>query len=980
MPSLFDLLAESSDKDKLKSLRQAAPPKNGPQRSAKEKRTPQSPPSTPSAQSKKTLDYPNFVALDLETTGLNRHSDRIIEVGAVKFVDGKEVAQYSSLVNPGIPIPPLITQLTGITDADVATAPRFEHIVEELLEFIGQQPLCGHQVDFDINFLNEELGLLGKERLDNIPFDTAQLSRLLLMDKPSYSLGQVASYLDVPLHNAHRALDDARASAEVACRLISHILEIPGPIRKMLSRFAPRSILKKLLLDSLNIKDTRSAPPAVVRGKQPQKLPAYGDIEAISLEAVEAVFEPQGSLDTLLSGYAPRLSQTEMANAFTEALNGESMLVAEAGTGTGKSLAYLVPAALFALHNSCRVLLSTYTRNLQDQLATKELPLLQQMTGGQLVFSVLKGRANYLCRNRYARLLNGSLGNLSQRDRAGLLPLIRWVEQTTTGDIEEQRQFNPRWNTKVWNLINADAHNCLGFRCPQHDECFLQQARRRAHSSHVVVINHSLFFSELCADSSFLNHKGPIIFDEAHHLEASGLRTLDVVIDTNRLKYLNELATHLMHLLEKSSSAQPLEAGAKELKKGLKKLRSYCDEFTTDLLGWSRQQQPQTNADFQFAYRESPFGHLGSIAGMGMALNQIQDILVQMQNIVDAPEVTIDDNDLLSELISFSNRTGQLRADLAYLCAAITEDHVFWIEGNHQKGWVKLCGVTLDIAAVLAPVWKEVRGGVLFTSATLSVAGSLDFFCAKVGINPQADTTRTLMLPSPFVQQQSIRLATPTAPNPSDEEYASWCAHAIAQLHLAFEKNILVLFTANAFLAEVEKLLRNHPEVKTTSVLSQDSSGSRNTILEQFKKSRHMILLGSGSFWEGIDAPGESCELVIIPRLPFAVPTEPITQALAAKAEREHGESFCSFSLPEAIIRFRQGAGRLIRTAQDRGALVVLDNRLVTKGYGKSFAKSLDGTFEACADTVELIEHIRSFFDTPTESGKQLCYVPLEDA
>lgn len=930
----------------------------------------------PHKQQAEQLRVPDYVALDLETTGLDSRHDRIIEVGAVRFIEGKETEAYSALVNPGRAIPPVITALTGITDSDVAEAPPFVDIFEDLLRFVGRFPICGHQIDFDISFLNEELRRLGKERLINQRLDTAGLSRLLLPRLIGYSLTHVSRHVEVALPKAHRALDDARASGMVAAVLVPKIHGIPVATRELLADFAPRSLLKRLLQSSLP-RAAAGKPPQRTKTERFEKLQPAEEPAKLTPDDIEQAFGA-GGLGGVLDGFEARSQQVDMAQQVADAFNGNGLLAAEAGTGTGKSLAYLVPAALWAVRSGRRVLVSTHTRNLQDQLAAKDLPVVNRLLGGALRFTALKGRANYLCRNRYGRLLRGELGNLSLRERTGLLPLIRWAEETETGDIEEQRQFNRKWYGKVWNLIAADLNGCTSFRCPLFDQCFVQRARRLAQSSHIVVVNHALFYSDVCAESSVLGQPGPILFDEAHHLEACGHRSLAVVLDSNRINGYLDVCTNLVVRLEKEADTEKTKGVAADLKKRLRLVRRHADSLQSALTDYAAA-QGGTQQEYQVAVKPNGPSSLAEAGAFRLVLDELQDALLELRRDVETREDSDDDDTLLADIETCTGQTSQLKADFGYVTAAATEGHVFWIEGNRARGWVKLSGVPLDIGGMLAEVWARHERPVVFTSATLSVAENMSYFTHKIGLRDQNEPrTRTAVLRSPFAAEQSIRTALTAGPEPSSPAFAAHCAETVAMLHHRFKRNILVLFTANAMLRDVEQELRRLTHGHETVLLSQASGTSRSLLLEQFKDSSGAILLGAASFWEGIDAAGEACEMVVMPRLPFQVPTEPLAQALAHKAEEEFGESFYSYSIPEAVIRFRQGAGRLIRGARDRGALIVLDKRIVTKGYGKAFIRSLDGPFEPSDSIDSLAEKLEAFFSG--NAVREERYIPFDEA
>lgn len=925
---------------------------------------------------------PDFVAVDCETTGLDHRRDRIIEVAAIKYEAGKEARRFSSLVNPDRGVPPQISELTGITDADLEDAPAFSRLAGDLSAFIGTAPVCGHQVEFDVSFLNEEFKRLSLPILKNERLDTALLSRLLLPKLSAYSLSHVAGEIGHEIGSAHRATDDARASAEVAIALLPRIREISGPILARLARFAPPSLLKRIL--------SRSAPGGRGPDQRPlfRSLPPAGEklsepeeYETVATEEVQGLFEDGGGISGVMTGFAPREAQTRMSLEVADTLRNQTVLLAEAGTGIGKSLAYLIPAALFALRNHSRVIVSTHTRNLQDQLVSKDLPIVKRALSGRVTFALLKGRGNYLCKHRFERLLAGTLGNLSRRERLGLLPLIRWAGETSTGDIEEQNQFNRKWFAKVWNLVSADSHGCLGGKCPLQEVCFVQHARRKALGSHIVVINHALFFSDVCAESPFLGPVGPIVFDEAHHLQSCGHRFLRTEIDTSRLNLYVDTVTNLAQALERSRDGEGCAQWAKRFKVPLRKLRKYTPNFGRELGVWARN-RTRDNDMYQIRYGSDEIEHLGALGGIRIVLNELRDILREASH---ASESTGDGerDRCANEISSCEQLTSQLRADLAYTAAGRTEDHVFWVEGSHRKGWAKLCGVPLDIASLLEQIWERRSRALVFTSATLTVGGNPEYFLTKLGLSDtQRDRTTTAVFPAPFKESQSFRAAVPSSPNPDEPEFAGFLASTLARLVGECGKNTLVLFTSHAMLRTVYSLLRTSPTLPASRLLAQGISGNRYAVLSRFRASRGCLLLGTDSFWEGIDAAGEECEIVVVARLPFPVPTHPLTQAIAGMHEARYGESFTTYSVPEAVIKFRQGIGRLIRSPRDRGALIILDRRIVAKSYGATFVTSLSGPLVKCGDVDDLVGSVNRFLDTAVpedEPEERIRYVPLDD-
>lgn len=981
MPRLSDLLPEKlkgrlfTDTGKPRSVKRRSP--EPPVRK---------PPPAPA------VPVPDFVAIDVETTGLDFSSDRIIEIGAVRFINGRPDAEFSSLVNPGVPLPSIITELTGITGADVAAAPPFADSAPGLLAFLGSLPLCGHQILFDLTFLNKELDRAGvhtPEPVGRQSLDTVLLSKILLQSGTRFSLKSVSDSLDVSLTDAHRALADAKASGEVAALLIPKLSELPLHIRQTMAASAPASFLKTLIFKSLGSDRPRVSIRTRTTEAPAPKLPVPDTCRPVAIEKIRGIFSKGGSLEKKMPSFSPRTSQRDMAVEVAEAFNTGSILCAEAGTGTGKSLAYLVPAGLWALANTTRVVIASRTRNLQDQLVSKDLPIVAGIAGDGFRYSVLKGRANYLCLNRWEQLLRGEAGNLSIRERLAVLPLIPWVESTSTGDIEEQNQFNPKWFQKVWSLISAESHGggrqpCEGKRCRFFRHCFLQQARQKAMASHIVIINHALFFSEMGGAESFLGKIGSIVFDEAHHLESEGHRFLRVELDTNRVSLFMEQMNNLVQRMADVKGNDPLAGRGASLKSHLKQARKHAASFLDSITAWAKSRMPET-AEYQIPVNYGDFSANIEAPAFANTLETIKDELHQIrQDLPAASHQSTTLDRLRDEVPACQERASQLAADLAYLVAAQTEDHAFWVEGNAEKGWTKLCGVPIDVAGLLSSLWASFPGAVIFTSATLSVARSADYFVSSVGLEPHKARTAVRFFPSPFAKEQSLLGAVKTAPDPDSGDFPPFVASAIGDLHAAHKKNILVLFTANAMLFEVYKRLKTDPRIRRENILAQNISGGRHALLEQFRESHQMILLGTDSFWEGIDAPGEACEIVVIPRLPFPVPAHPLVMAISEKMARLHGESFMSYAVPEAVIRFRQGSGRLIRTSADRGALIVLDNRIINKGYGRQFTRSLDGEFLCYNGIPDMLDRVNSFFcgESSGTCGKPagtVSYVPFDE-
>lgn len=906
------------------------------------------------------VKIPDFIAIDLETTGLNKRGDRITEIGAIKYINGKETESFSTLINPLMPIPANIVRLTGITDDMVASAPTFEEIMADLLKFIGRLPLCAHRIDFDFNFLNAELKRNGETRLKNPQIDTLSTSRVVLDLKEGYALGKVARALQIPLQNAHRATDDARACGEIALRILPKLGELPPQTRKKLARFAPYSFTKKILESSAkNIKwpeNERNFPP--IKAQKPQAPREY----LLSEKEMEEFYCEGGALDNILDGYHFMKDQLSYAIDVAKALNSGTITAIEAGTGTGKSLAYALPAAKWAMESKKRVVISTNTKNLQDQLGKKELPLIRDILGKEFSYAILKGKSNYLCLKAWDSFLRGETGTISAREREAVMPLITWADRTTLGDIEEQNTFNPGFNKQIWQLISAESKNCSN--CSLQSDCFMLRARKRAMSAQVVVINHSLFYSDVLTGTGFVGNADALIIDEAHQLEGTGHRSMQVEIDTRRMDNVIEFVQEALNTIKPTSTNSEDEiftTAIQSLRKVLKRLRKNSDEFLKDLKTWITKHQNEAeelnNGIATISYSDHAFRSSGGLAGLKIALDDMVNELDYLKQVGrDALKETI----AMNEVRTANDMVTQLRADLVYLCEADYENNIFWASGPVEKAkWVKITGATLDVDTFLHEFWKQFENPILFTSATLSPKKDLAYFCKRVGIeqlNPVVKEYETH-----FDLERTKFVALTDSPLPSDENYHIYVADTLEALKKKYGKNILVLFTNNNFLQLVFEELTLREEVGQHEVFAQRISGNRSWIQEQMSEVEGAILLGSGSFWEGVDIPGEGCEIVVIPKLPFPVPSHPLSKALAERAETEGRNGFIDYFMPEALLKFKQGAGRLIRHKDDRGVLLVMDSRMTNKPYGKKFIKLLP---QECnlKPLSEAIDEIGSFF------------------
>lgn len=902
-----------------------------------------------------------FVALDIETTGLDPEQDRVTEVGAVRFdANGEELETFSALVNPGRTIPVFIEQLTGISNEAVRSAPALDVVAPALTAFVGAGPLVGQNLRFDVGHLGRAGVTLRAPR-----FDTKDLARMLLPAGPR-GLADLARELGVELTEHHRALPDARSAARVFVALLKKARELDAGTRLQLARFVSMENpeLAEVLagedwadvpISERHLPSVRPAPeyPALVK-REPRTPIAVKDVDAV-FRAAERTFER----------FEERPQQRQMAAAVREAMADGGHWLIEAGTGVGKSLAYLVPAALHALRNGERVVISTNTINLQEQLFTKDIPALRRMLRAAGVIgeeadlraSLLKGRGNYLCLRRFM----ASYGAIADPDYARLgASMLLWLPRTETGDRSELRLDPADWST--WQRFSAQDADCLARQNPyvREGKCFLQRARKSAESAHLLIVNHALLLADVASGGNALPPFDHLIIDEAHNLEDQATQQFGGSVSRRVLAEALEalhrrggpqqreggVATLLRAFPDGSAvkmAGEALEvavatAHAKALPafEALARHTRSTGEDERTLLDRSLRAQPAW-AEAEQAWSELDRALADAITKAVYAAKLVTDTAM-----VEEPDA------IAAEVESAARKVEELRALLEHLMGTVDDETVVWI-GRERDGTGSLNSAPLDVGPALWEHLFEKRRTVVATSATLAANGSMEFAARRLGL----EAPRTLQLGSPFDYEASTLLAAFTdVPEPNDPGYHDAVAAAIVELVRASEGRALALFTSNAALRKAADLVRAELEGDGIAVLAQGVDGSPRQLTENLVQKPRALVLGTTSFWEGVDIRGDALSLLIIARLPFAVPTDPVHRARGEQYE----SPFAQYSLPAAILKFRQGFGRLIRDRDDRGVVAVLDRRIFEKRYGSEFVNSLPACtrIKANADVVAL--------------------------
>ncbi|NPV52858.1 MAG: DEAD/DEAH box helicase family protein [Firmicutes bacterium] len=763
------------------------------------------------------------------------------------------------------------------------------------------------------------------------------------------------------------------------------------------------------------------------------------------LQDVDAIFSAGGPLARHIDGYEVRPEQIQMARTILSAFKHHKHAVIESATGTGKSMAYLAAAVLWARTTDQKVVISTNTINLQEQLVTKDIPTLKsalEVEGyapekADFSFALVKGRSNYICRRRLKKLLEDADALLDSRERQAFADILGWVGKVKEG-CRSEFPFEPL--PELWEKICSEPDTCLRVKCPEVQDCFFMKARNMACAADLLVVNHHLLFADVSvrrelgfdAEKAVLPRYANVIFDEAHNVpdvagDYLGCSVTRLQI-TRLLSYLYRrerpsasrpdgsigMLMAVRSLLYKTDSGLDLDGRARDslrdridgaLVPGVIRAREAADTLFEGLAGFLRDLGRNQGS----RYRGDGDGDRGHVEGQDdrdqgqdsrgvssrefavrlkaevrkldfwrdviaieaeRTMNAFSDLSHALSDLAGALELAANGpspgglpggiQEIKVEMDALSSRLANLEGTLRFIIDGRDEAFVFWAETGPRRN-VRLGATPLDVAPLIRENLLECIDSVIFTSATLAIGENLAFFEGQVGLDYNQDRPFELIIGSPFRLEDQVLVGLPTdLPNPDDQGFVAGASAALIKVLTATKGRAFVLFTSYNMMERVDELIRRDLSAAGLTLLRQGEA-PRHMLLAQFRATRGAVLLGADSFWEGVDVPGDALSCVVLVRLPFQVPSDPVVEArLEAMASR--GENaFGRYSLPQAVIKFRQGFGRLIRTKTDRGVVIVLDRRIIYKGYGRAFLASLPGCRHVRGETDLVVAAIREW-------------------
>lgn len=911
----------------------------------------------------------DVVVLDTETTGLSHRENELIEIAAARLRGREIVDRFDTFVKPSGLIPAEITELTSITNVDVAHAPSAEGAVAALTEFVGGAPVIAHNAAFDRGFIE---AVSGGSEVSDIWIDSLALSRIALPRLSSHKLASMAELFGCA-SVSHRANADVEALCGVWRILLCGLDDLPlglmrrladmhpdvpwsyRPIFSFLAGSHPDAVFSLVSArHDILAADSSSAAGSSAR-IDADELPG---LNLPSREEVEACFEPDGLVNRMYPGYEPRVEQMQMAAEVRDALATSSHRVIEAGTGVGKSIAYLVPFAQAAKRNNITVGIATKSNNLADQLMYHELPRLAREIEGGLTYCALKGYDHYPCLRKLERLARASEVHTT-RDPADTLTAIAVIYayacQSPAGDLDG---LGIRWRSVQKADLTTSSRECARRLCPFYpDKCMVHGSRRRAARADVVVTNHSLLFRNVAADGKILPPIRHWVVDEAHSIEGEARRQWAVTVSADESRSIFErlggartgsLGRITRDLAASDAATLFMGLTAKATSSTQRASLAMADLFDAvrDLARSARSDSGYDTANMWIGreVRESAaWGVFAEVANT--AIDALDEASKNLASLVET--VAEEKPELVADVADGQRRLKELNDGLKLVVEGTNDRYVYSCQVNRRikAGGESLSAERLDIGEALAENWLPEMHTAIFASATMTVSGSFDHFTHAVGLDRLGrESFQTLHLDSSYDFERNMAVVVAgDIPDPRNRAaYLDALENLLVDVHMAMGGSTLTLFTNRRDMEELFDRVSPRLSKEGLALDCQKKNTSAKILRDRFLSDETSSLFALKAFWEGFDAAGDTLRCVVIPKLPFSSPTDPLSCERGVREDR----AWARYSLPEAVLEVKQAAGRLIRTSTDAGVLVLADSRLVTKGYGKKFLSSLPAAYQ----------------------------------
>lgn len=902
------------------------------------------------------MDTKKYAVVDLETTGHSPvNGDRIIQIAIVFIQNGEIGDKYVRFVNPQQKIPAFIRQLTNIDDKDVENERPFEEIAHEVRTLLEDTIFVAHNTDFDLLFLQNEFKRCGLTEWTGKKIDTVELSKIIFPSMPSYRLQDIAEELGIPLASAHRADDDAEATSELLLACHEKLNALPEETLQLLHRksFNLKSDLSFLFYEALKIARKNGDCTAFSRFRgipyrtvEKSRTKHYKELEYPLTDELKT-----SRLQAAYPAFERRDSQFKFMDIVWETLNDQSEVAAEVPTGIGKTIAYLLPAAIRAIDTGKPVVISTYTNYLADKIKNSELLKLEAILNVELTATVLKGRENYISFAKLEELL--MISDQNYDEQFTIMQILVWLTETVTGDLSELNvsgggqlfvnRIRKQYNKMAPDEELADYHSRLMTQCEQSD---------------FIITNHTMLLTDSNRAHPIFNSLAGLVVDEAHQFAQAAIHLDEIVFSFTNWKYT-------MGQLGSESEGQLLDQILKltarfELSNVLVKdklTRSFTrvtDAFD-DAIG--------TLAHFELPVKKRQQGNrqIYTLKSLKKMEGRYHKVMTTLTDYLDNAKWL--EEQLRTNEKDMTRSEQALLAEWAYWVRELTikagewvelffdpdaKDHTVWVERDRRSlpGSLTITKSPIDgteTTRKLLAKLKDERTGIVWTSGTLSIKDYERYIPDKLGLKSDVPLVK-FDAPKHFYEGAEIYIvdSMPEIQQVAQSEFIEAVVDAVIQTVMATGGRVFVLFTSHDMLRKTYELIAESEQLLEYALFAQGiTAGSRMKLLKSFSQYSNSVLFGTSSFWEGVDVPGDALSAVIIVRLPFTSPEDPLFKSKAEQLTEQGLNPFAEYALPEAVIRLRQGFGRLIRSSSDKGFFIILDRRIETKSYGNQFLASL---------------------------------------
>ncbi|WP_432355148.1 ATP-dependent DNA helicase DinG [Sporosarcina sp. A2] len=896
-----------------------------------------------------------FAVVDLETTGHSpEKGDRIIQIAIMFIENGILTNEYVRFVNPDQKIPVFIQELTDITNEDVKDAPLFEEIAQEVRDLVEGWIFAAHNTNFDLPFLQKEFERCGISKWQGKQIDTVEFSKIMFPSAVSYRLKELTEELGIELAAAHRADDDARATAILLLECMKKVQVVPEKTLTLLHKrsFSLKSDLSIIfylaLVSSRDLEmDTHCSQ---FRGIPFRRTELMRDTKPRGVKFPDSQTEKDRLLDLAYPSYESRSAQLQFMDATWKSLHDGTEIMVEVPTGIGKTMSYLLPAAVHAVETNQAVIVSTYTNHLADKIMAEEIEIVSKALSVPIQATILKGRSNYISLSKFAELLLS--GESSYDNLFTEMQLLVWLTETLTGDVNEL-------NLSGGGMLYIDRIRKRSAKLAEdeQDVDYHQIALDNCRHADLVITNHALLLSDGMSKEQLVEEASGLIIDEAHQFIHAAYKTNEVIFSYTNWKYvMGQIGSESEDSINRRIEGVLLQKKVhrsryrSNLLEAFEKFSMSFDRAIQELTGPESIQRGHVKGSrLNISLADIPTQHevfTSVFHSLGVFIknaNHYVNPLTPIWGSLSDKEQAI--------VAEWQYWIDELRVKMGEWVELFLEDEkqgTVWMEQDQRSipGSLTVIKSPIDSAPVVRRALDSLfqgERGVIWTSGTLSVKSDERFVARQLGVSANVPVMN-LLAPEHFYTGAQIFLVDdmPNIQQVPQHEYVEEVAEAIVQTVMVTEGRLFVLFTSQDMLNQTHELISDSGLLEDYALIAQGiSSGSRYRLLKSFRQYEKAVLFGTNSFWEGVDVPGNSLSAIIIVRLPFSSPSEPVFKAKTAQLNKMGKNAFTAYALPEAILRLRQGFGRLIRSSTDTGFFIILDRRIETKSYGVKFLEAL---------------------------------------